>query len=40
MGSDAVMNHPGGEPHEILLEKLPEEYVRLFFLVDGGDERL
>ena len=34
------MEKPGGEPHEILLEKLPEEYVRLFFLVDGGDERL
>lgn len=31
------MERPTGEPEEILLENLPEEYYRLNFLVDTGD---
>ena len=31
---------PGGEPEEILLENLEQEYYRLQFLVDNGSEHL
>ena len=34
------MEHPGGEPEEILLENLPTEYYRLSFLVDSENEHL
>lgn len=34
------MNHPHGEPEEILLENLPTEYYRLNFLVDTGDANI
>ena len=34
------MEQPGGEPEEILLEKLPTEYYRLSFLVDNQNEHL
>ena len=34
------MERPGGEPEEILLENLEEEYFRLAFLVDTGNENL
>ena len=32
------MERPGGEPEEILLENLPTEFKRLFFLTDSGNE--
>ena len=34
------MERPTGEPEEIQLEKLPEEYYRLNFLVDTGDANI
>jgi hypothetical protein len=34
------MERPGGEPEEILLENLPNEYYRLNFLTDSGNERI
>jgi len=34
------MERPGGEPEEILLEKLEKEYYRLQFLVENGNEHL
>ena len=34
------MERPGGEPEEILLENLEQEYYRLQFLVDSGNEHL
>ena len=34
------MEHPGGEPEEILLENLEKEYYRLQFLVDQGSTHL
>ena len=34
------MNKPNGEPEQILLKDLPEEYYRLQFLVDTGSEHL
>lgn len=34
------MEQPGGEPYEILLERLPDEYYRLRFLVDGNDNHV
>ena len=34
------MERPGGEPEEILLENLPNEYYRLSFLTDSGNERI
>ena len=34
------MERPTGEPEEIRLENLPEEYYRLNFLVDVGDTNI
>ncbi|MCD7884496.1 MAG: methylase [Lachnospiraceae bacterium] len=34
------MDKPGGEPEIIFLENLPQEYYRLQFLVDTGNEHL
>ncbi len=34
------MERPGGDPEEIYLKDLPEEYYRLQFLVDSGNEHL
>lgn len=34
------MEQPGGEPYEIQLERLPEEYYRLRFLVDPADRHV
>jgi len=34
------MEKPSGEPAEILLENLPDEYYRLNFLVDTGDSNI
>lgn len=34
------MDQPGGDPEEILLENLPEEYYRLQFLVNSGNLHL
>lgn len=34
------MERPSGEPEEILLKNLPEEYYRLNFLVDTGDTNI
>jgi len=34
------MNHPNGEPEEILLKNLEKEYYRLSFLVDSGNAHL
>ena len=34
------MEHPSGEPEEILLENLDKEFYRLQFLVDCGNEHL
>ena len=34
------MEKPNGEPEQILLEDLPNEYYRLQFLVDTGDDNI
>lgn len=34
------MKNPNGEPEEILLENLPKEYYRLFFLKDSKNEHI
>lgn len=34
------MENPSGEPEQLLLENLPNEYYRLKFLVDTGDENI
>jgi len=34
------MEHPTGDPEEILLENLPKEYYRLSFLIDSQNENI
>lgn len=34
------MEHPAGEPEEVLLKNLGKEYYRLLFLVDDKHEHL